>query len=91
MFIEFSKAWGQDDCRWNYPGGDWNFRTMNGFMEFYGITSASISGKSEYYLNEKVIPCFEYTGWATKERERLLKHWHVEKCKANFTITKFNN
>ena len=91
MFIEFSKAWGQDENRWNYPGGDWKFSTMTELMEFYGISSATITGKSEYYEDEKAIPCFEYMGWATKEIERLKRHWHVEYCKPHIEIYKFTN
>ena len=80
MLISFSKAWGQDDNRCNYPGGDWNFRTMTGFMLFYGIKEAWISGNDVYYEGEKEIKCFEYSGLATKEIERLKKHWVVEYC-----------
>lgn len=83
MLISFSKCWGQDDNRWNYPGGDWNYRTMSGFMAFYGIKEAWITGKETYYEGENEIECFEYSGWATKEIERLKKHWVFEYCKPN--------
>lgn len=71
---------GQDRCRWNYCGGDWNFRTMNGFMRFYGIKEAKIIGKDVYSEDGKEIECFEYLGFATKQIERLKKHWIVEYC-----------
>jgi len=83
MLIEFSKIWGQDNYMWNYCGGDWNFRTMGGFMKFYGIKEAWITGKSRYYKDENDeigIECYEYTGWATKEIERLKKHWVLDYC-----------
>lgn len=83
MLIEFSKEWGQHDCRWNYCGGDWNFRTMAGFMEFYGIKEAWISNTGTYFEDENDAAgkkCFVYSAWATKEIERLKKHWHVEYC-----------
>lgn len=82
MLIGFSKRWGQDDCRWNYCGGDWNYRTMDGFMDFYGIKEAWITGRESYFENEKEVECFEYSGRATKEIERLKRHWHIEYCKA---------
>lgn len=86
MLIEFSKIWGQDDFRWNYCGGDWNFRTMAGFMEFYGIKEAWIVGKYRYYetdaeSDEDYKECNVYAGWVTKEIEQLKKHWTVEYCK----------
>lgn len=81
MLISFSKAYGQDDNRWNYCGGDWNYRTMAGFMSFYGMKEVWITGKDKYFEGEKEIECNEYTGWATKEIERLKKHWYVEYCK----------
>lgn len=85
ILIEFSKIWGQDDHRWNYCGGDYNFHTMHGFMEFYGIKEAWIIGRCEYWKtddeNEVGIPCNEYAGWATKEIERLKRHWRVDPCK----------
>ena len=81
MLISFSKMWGHDECRWNYCGGDWNYRTMIGFMNFYGIKESWITGRETYFENDKEIECNEYTGWATKEIERLKKHWHVEYCK----------
>ena len=65
MLINFSKAWGQDDCRWNYCGGDWNFRTMSAFMVFYGIREAWIIGKMAYFEGEKEVECNEFAGRAT--------------------------
>jgi len=87
MFIEFSKVWGQDENRWNYCGGDWNYRTMTGFMSFYGIKEAWVTGTGSYYEGEKEIFCNEYTGWATKELDRLKKHWHIEYCNPSILIT----
>jgi hypothetical protein len=67
MEIEFSKVWGQDDCRWNFCGGDWNFRTMAGLMTFYGIKEARIIGREIYYENErsKIKVCNVYSGLVT--------------------------
>lgn len=86
MLIEFSKAWGQDNHRWNYCGGDWNFKTITGFMVYYGIKEAWIVGKEKYYdsnskSDEDYKECNVYNGWATKEIERLKKHWVVDYCK----------
>jgi len=81
MLISFSKAWGQDEYRWNYSGGDYNFKSIIDFMEFYGIEEAWISGKEIYWEGEKEMICNEYSGRATKEIERLKKHWVVEYCK----------
>lgn len=85
MLIKFSKIWGQDDCRWNFCGGDWNFRTIGGFMKFYGIKESWIIGKDRYYESdaendEDYKECNVYAGWATKEIERLKKHWVVDYC-----------
>ena len=80
MVIEFSKAWGQDENRWNYPGGDYNFRTMTLLMEFYGIKEARIIGTETYFEGEKETPCNTFLGFATKEIERIKKHWLVEYC-----------
>lgn len=78
MTISFSKAWGQWDFRWNYCGGDYNFRTMLGFMKFYGIKEAKIIGTDTYLDDDgNEVKCFEYEGVATKELERLKKHWAV--------------
>lgn len=60
MLISFSKMWGDEENRWNYCGGDWNFRTMAGFMSFYGIKTAWITGKGAYLENDKEIECNEY-------------------------------
>lgn len=80
MLISFSKAWGQDGYKWNYSGGDYNFRTMADFMDFYGIKSAWITGKEIYFEEENEIECNEYSGYATKEVERLKKHWYIQYC-----------
>lgn len=84
MLIEFSKAWGQDNYRWNYCGGDYNFQTMADFMEFYGIKKAWITGEESYFENEdseKEIKCKIYSGQATKEIDRLKRHWVYTICK----------
>lgn len=90
MWIEFSKAWGQNDCRWNYCGGDWNFDSMIDFMNFYGIREAKIIGKTSYYKDDnddKEIECYEYSGFARKHYEILLKHWRVDYCKSCNSIS----
>lgn len=81
MLIEFSKMWGRDNFRWNYCGGDWNFRTIIGFMEFYGIKEAWVSGNSSYINEGKEIACLVYSGYATKHLDILKKHWTVDYCK----------
>jgi len=78
IVISFSKRWGQDDHRWNYCGGDYNFRTIIGFMEFYGIKEAKIVGSDTYLQypdDEQEKQCYLYEGVATKELERLKRHY----------------
>lgn len=75
--IQFSKIWGDWDTRWNYCGGDYNFRTLNAFMEYYGIKEATIIGKDEYICDNdgKTKQCFSYEGFVTKELHGVKKHW----------------
>lgn len=83
MMISFSKSWGQDGYPWNYCGGDFNFRTLPDFMLFYGIKEARITGNDTYSdpKTSKILPCYEYSGWATKQLDRLRKHWAHQFCR----------
>lgn len=90
MMIEFSKAWGQDENRYNYCGGDWNFHTMAGLMQFYGIKEAWIDGKDSYWEDDKEIECNNYCGLATKNIELIKKHYVFEYCKPSFEIKRIN-
>lgn len=82
MWITFSKVWGQDEHRWNYCGGSWNFNSMSNFMQAYGIKEAFPIVKESYFDESgKEIECIEYSGYATKNLDLLKKHWHVEYCK----------
>lgn len=76
--IYFSRAWGEDSIRWNYCGGDYNFKSLAGFMKFYGISKVWKTGEIEtYYYKNREIDCWVYSGIATKELERLKKHWKI--------------
>lgn len=89
ILIQFSKAWGQDEHRWNYCGGDLNFATLSRFMSFYGIKESWITGIDSYLKEglDEVIFYNEYSGYATKELDRIKKHWYTEYCKPSIFKT----
>jgi len=82
MLIEFSKAWGQNEHRWNYCGGNWNFGSMIGFMEYYGIRKAWIVDQEYYFEDDKDVEteCNVYRGFPTKHLEEVEKHWATDYC-----------
>lgn len=78
VLIEFSKVWGQYDYRWNYPGGGWNFKTMSGFIDFYGIVEIKSEGFDFYEIDGKLFDCIQYQGLATKNIDLIRKHYVSE-------------